>query len=176
MVRPAVNATLISALLTAGKFIYVLNEVSSTLSVHTLPSSPGVPSKRLYRHIMLPGEDQGNTEMTGAEIILLPSLSPSGPQLLILTNRYSTSSRGDALALFEVSNDGETVRPARSPHYWGVGKHIRALEADPRGKYICTAGRDAGGVVILERVGDGTELKEVCRLEVPNVVVPIWVS
>jgi 6-phosphogluconolactonase (cycloisomerase 2 family) len=160
----------------AGKFAYVLNEVSSTLSVHTLPSSPNVPSRRTYRHSLLPDKDQNNKEMTAAEIILLPPLTPSAPYLLILTNRFSTSSRGDAIALFEVSASGETVKPARSPHYWGIGKHIRALEGDQTGKYICTAGRDEGGVVILERTGDGTELEEVCRLDVPNVVVPVWLS
>ena len=162
--------------LIAGKFVYVLNEVSSTLSVHTLPSSPDVASQQLYRHTLLPDEDQPNKEMTAAEIVLLPPLTPSAPSLLILTNRFSTSSRGDALALFEVDDSGESIQPAKSPHYWGIGKHIRALEGDASGEYICTAGRDQGGVVILKRVGDGTELQEVCRLDVPNVVVPVWFS
>jgi hypothetical protein len=58
-----------------------------------------------------------------------------------------------------------------------VGKHGRALDGDESGRFIATAARDGGGVVILERVGDGTEVVEVARLpEVENVVDALWMD
>lgn len=112
--------------------------------------------------------------MIASEILLLPPLTSEGDSLLILTNRESTDSKGDALALFTVSSDGSTIKPASEPFYHGVGRYIRGMGADPSGRWIVAAGRDEGGVVILERIGDGTKLQEVVRVDIPNVIAPLW--
>lgn len=161
-------------MLRAGKYIYVLSELSSHFTIHTLP--PEGHSTLISRHDFRPPHDRDNPDMLGAGIILLPPFSPSQDSLLIVSNRFSTHSSGDALTLYKVSPEGGTVEPLSSPYLWGFGRHLRALEVDPSGRYVCVAGRDEGGVTILERVGeDGMELKEVARLDIPNVVVPLWV-
>lgn len=111
--------------------------------------------------------------MIAAGIYLYPPLAEGGKSLLVCTNRCSTSSKGDALALFAISPSGE-VRPADTPFYWGVGRHIRGLGGD--GRFVVAAGRDEGGVVVLERKGDGTALEEVVKADIDGVVVPLWMA
>lgn len=153
----------------------MLNEVSSSLTVHSLPTA-GEP-ELLQRFSILPPEDEESKEdMTAAEILLLPPLQPGAPSLLLCTNRYTTRKEGDAIALFAVDADG-TVQRTETGWYRGVGKHVRALDGDKTVRFIATAARDGGGVVVLERVGDGTEVVEVARLpEVENVVDALWMD
>jgi 6-phosphogluconolactonase (cycloisomerase 2 family) len=153
----------------------VLNEVSSSLTVHSLPKD--AEPELLQRFSILPPEGEERKEdMTAAEILLLPPLDPRAPSLLLCTNRYTTREEGDAIALFAVGADG-TVQRTETGWYRGVGKHVRALDGDKTGRFIATAARDGGGVVILERVGDGTEVVEVARLsDVENVVDALWMD
>lgn len=123
-----------------------------------------------------PPHDLSNTSMIGSELLLLPPLHTGAPSVLLCTNRLSTHPSGDALAVFTVSPDGRDVRPADEAFYWGVGSHIRALGASKDGRWVTAAGRDGGGVVVLERKGDGTRLEEVARLDLGMVVVPLWLD
>jgi 6-phosphogluconolactonase (cycloisomerase 2 family) len=156
--------------------IYVLNEVSNSLTVHTLPATGS--SKLLSRHTILPPDDQitpnTNPYMTASEIILLPPLTPNSPSLLIASNRFSTSSKGDALALFKVDENGVVERTDEG-WFWPGGSHLRGLAGDRSGRWVVVAGRDGGGVILLERVGDGLELAEVARIQISDVVAPLWI-
>jgi 6-phosphogluconolactonase (cycloisomerase 2 family) len=156
-------------LLRRGRYIYVLNEVSSSLTVHEIPPKDG-QSRPIQRFSIIP-PDTDSKDMTAAEIILLPPIDNS-PALILCTNRYSTDPRGDTIAVFEVLQDGR-VNPAPIPHIYGIGKQVRALSSDPSGRYIITAGRDEGGVVVLKR--NKSEFEEVARLDLPKVVVPLWI-
>ncbi|ORY25516.1 Lactonase, 7-bladed beta-propeller-domain-containing protein [Naematelia encephala] len=159
----------------SGKYIYVLNEITSVLTVHTLPTSG--PSQLLNRLTLLPEEDEPHENLMGAaEIVLLPPLTPTSPTLLICSNRDSPNPQGDALALFSVSPDGSQVTRTEQEWVKGVGKHLRGLTVDKTGKWVCCAARNGGGVVIFERVGkDGLELKEVARLDLDTTVAPLWI-
>lgn len=164
----------------AVPILYVLNEVSSSLTVHSLSSSASSESSApLARFSLLsPDDEPHKADMTAAEIALLPPVSPGSPSLLLCTNRFSKHPEGDTIALFAVNDeDGSVTRAPQMPWYRGVGQHVRALDAHRNGKYIATAGRDGGGAVILERTGpDGLELKEVARLDIPLVVDALWMS
>lgn len=114
--------------------------------------------------------------MLASEIILLPSLRSSGKHLLICTNRDSPNPEGDAIATFSVDDNGNVERTEQG---WitGVGKHLRGMAADEEGKYVAVAGRDGGGLVILERdAKEGLTLKEVASIEVDKVVCPLWID
>jgi 6-phosphogluconolactonase (cycloisomerase 2 family) len=113
--------------------------------------------------------------MTAAEIILLPPLASfdTSSSLLICSNRFSTHSKGDALALFKVDDKGKVESIG---HFYPGGKHLRGLVGDRVGKRVVVVCRDGGGVVVFERVGDGLELKEVARCEVEMGVVPLWMD
>ncbi|WVF66070.1 hypothetical protein IAT40_000809 [Kwoniella sp. CBS 6097] len=179
----------------SGTHVYVLNEVSSSLTVHTLPapgSGSSGTSKLVKRFTMLPPSDnKANDRPTGgAEIILLPSTSVEGENgsMLLLCSNRDTPVKGqeDTIALFSVSpTDGAQVERTKTGWTGGIGKHIRAVERDnftSEGKYVCVASRDAGKVVILERTdedgegGQGLGLKPVASLEgIDKVVVPLWI-
>ena len=158
-----------------GKTLYVLNEVSSCITVHTLSASG--PSELLSRISLLPPRDAPLApHMTAGEIILLRPARSNCPSLLLATNRDSKQDKGDAIALFAVHGDG-TLERGPQPWFYGVGKHIRALESDPTGRWVIAAGRDQGGVVMMERKGtEGLELEIIARLQIPNVVVPVWMT
>jgi 6-phosphogluconolactonase len=117
--------------------------------------------------------------MLACEIILLPSLTPGGKHLLIATNRDSPNPKGDAIALFSVSDeDGSKVeRVADQPWIEGVGNHVRGMAADQSGKWVIMAGRDGGGVKMFERVGkEGLNLQEVAHVDLEKVVCPLWIE
>ncbi|KAK8861761.1 hypothetical protein IAR55_002584 [Kwoniella newhampshirensis] len=162
-----------------GTHIYVLNEISSQLTVHTLPPEGG-PSELIKRFSMLPASDNGSPRETGgAEIVLLPSIRPDGPLMLIASNRDSPSSDTDTLALFAVSGtDGAEVERTKEGWYAGIGRHLRGVSGDDQGaRYVAVLGRDHGGLKVFERVGeDGLQLKEVAKLEdIEKAVVPLWI-
>ncbi len=61
----------------AVPLIYVLNEVSSSLTVHSLDAPSGTPP--LARHSLLSPEDESDkATMTAAEIAFLPALTEGG--------------------------------------------------------------------------------------------------
>ncbi|KIR32568.1 hypothetical protein I352_04993 [Cryptococcus deuterogattii MMRL2647] len=160
-----------------GTHIYVVNELSSQLTIHTLPKDG--PSRLINRFSMLPEGDKAESRPTGAsEIILLPSTRPGGPLLLITSNRDSPVFETDTLALFSVSpTDGADVRRTEKGWMEGIGRHLRGVGADESGKWVAVLGRDSGGLNIFERDGaDGLDLNEVAKLEVENTVMPLWVN
>ncbi|WVR03645.1 hypothetical protein IAU60_000640 [Kwoniella sp. DSM 27419] len=172
----------------SGTHLYVLNEVSSTLSIHTLPKRDAAsPSSELVERItLLPPTDDGTIpKPTGAaELILLPSVSAgrdgqTPPRMLLIgSNRDSPDPQDDTLALFSVSpTDGADVKRTQEGWIGGVGKHLRAVEQDAGGRYVLVAARDTGRLVMFERAGeDGLRLEEVARIEgFKQVVVPVWI-
>lgn len=157
-----------------GKILYVLNEISSELTSHTLPANANEPSKLLSRYTLLPPKDEPHkTKMKAAAMVLLPQVN-GGKALLVATNRDSPRGQGDAIALFAIDQNGGVER-APTPWIEGIGQGLRGMAADKSGKWIAVAGEQSGGLTIYERVGD-VELKEVARLEdVEKVIAPTWV-
>ena len=162
--------------------MYTLNELSSTLTVHTLPTrgDTTVP-EAIARFSTLTPEDQPHaSKLSTAEIILLPSLDGQNPMLLMCSNRDSPSPTGDTVALFSVDpEDGAKVQRTEQGWLHGCGKHLRGMQAEPTGRFVVVSARDGGGVTIVERGGgDGLVVKEVARLEgdgAEKVVAPIWI-
>lgn len=114
--------------------------------------------------------------MLACEIILLKALSAGGKHLLICSNRDSPNPAKDAVALFAVDDDGSLERVKEQPWIEGVGKHVRGVAADPSERWVLMAGRDDGVVKMFERVGkDGLQLEEVAKIDVEQVVCPLWV-
>lgn len=118
-------------------------------------------------------------QLTAAELVLLPPITPDGPYLLIASNRDSPNSEGDALALFLVDpEDGSKVTPCDDQWVVGAGKHLRGVSADKSGKWVCVTARNSDRVVMYERTGEkGDRLEEVARLEgLDKPVCPLWIS
>ena len=154
----------------SGSHLYVLSELSNTLTVHTLPMEDLSKSTVVKRFSILPPEDENDKAkevMTAAEICLLPPTIPNGPMLLLCSNRDTPRPGGDSIALFSVSSsDGGQVE--RAPQGWAhhVGLHLRCMQPDPDNKLVVAAGREGGQLVVLRRGGaEGLNLNEVARLE-----------
>lgn len=115
--------------------------------------------------------------MLASEIIFLPSPTTDGKGLILCTNRDSPNSQGDAITLFSVHGDGSVERTEQGC-VEGSGRHLRGMLADKTGRWVAVAGRDGGGLTILERdlEGTGLRLEKVAHLEVELVVVPLWVD
>lgn len=122
-----------------------------------------------------PWDEPFAASMLAGEILLLPSLKPGGPHLLLATNRDSPNLQGDSIALFRVDDEG-TVSRTDNPFIVTGGKHLRGAGASGDGHWVLVAGRDGGGVVMFERVGeDGLNLKQVARVQLDKVVCPLWI-
>lgn len=163
-----------------GKYVYTLCELSSDIVIHSLDK----PSFPIARHSILPSFDRYPAspraeQMLASEIVLIPSPS-GGEMLLIASNRDSPNPDGDALALFTVSSDNPgQISPAQHQFVFGAGKHLRGVAANKEGKWVCVTSRNPGDVVMYERVGDGSQLREVARTSLGRImtpVCPLWIE
>jgi 6-phosphogluconolactonase (cycloisomerase 2 family) len=141
--------------LISGSVMYVLNEVASTMSVYK--DGNWISTYPVYP----PSDKEHLDKMTAGEIIMLGNK-------IIASNRDSPSEKGDAMAIFTVKEDGMVDNVE---YVWPNAKTLRGMSASPDGKWICVAGRNGGGVVMLDR-----DFKEVARLNVPMVTCPVWMD
>lgn len=56
-------------------------------------------------------------------------------------------------------------------YLWPGIKKIRAMSVSSDEEFVCAAGSDGGGVVIYD-----SKWKEVARLDLPSVAVPVWMK
>jgi hypothetical protein len=82
---------------------------------------------------------------------------------LLATNRQSRWPERDAIAIVGINGDA-SLGPSLYP--WPGLTHMRELSFSPDGRFVCAAGRDAGGVVMLD-----SNWNVVARLDMDNVAV-----
>jgi len=148
-----------------GTHLYTINELSQILTVHTLPAT-GQP-KLIARMSILDSTRPTPPQWAQPRSSSSPLSSPSAPLLLLCSNRDSPSPEGDTIAAFSVDpSDGAKVERTEQGWVRGCGAHLRAMAEDDSGRFVAVAGRNGGGLSVLERVGkDGVRLQEVARLE-----------
>lgn len=116
-----------------GSALYVLNELSATVSVFTCER--GVPTVLVWTVSALPVGFSGQN--TAAEI----AVHPSGRFVY-------TSNRGhDSIACFGVSEDGKRLE--LKGHVPTGGKTPRFIGLDPTGRYLLAANQDSHNVVVF---------------------------
>jgi 6-phosphogluconolactonase (cycloisomerase 2 family) len=131
--------------------------------VHTFPP-PGSDSRCLARVPMHPPSDAENAlgaPMMSSEIILTNGN-------IVCTNRDSPNPEMDAIAIFAANDDGSLGTPS---FIWPGMKHVRALSASPDDRFICVAGRDAGGLTVYDQRWNVRG-----RLDLDNVAIPVWME
>ena len=125
-----------------GRFVYVVNELSSTVSVFRYDSARG--ALELVQNISaLPDGFSGTS--TAAEI----HVHPSGRFL------YSSNRGHDSIAIFAI--DPETGKLRSLGHQSTQGKTPRNFDLDPSGRYLLAANQDTNNVVVF-RVDSETGL------------------
>ncbi len=117
-----------------GRFVYVINELNSTISVFRYDSSRG-NLEPLQNISTLPREFSGQNG--AAEI----QVHPSGRFL------YGSNRGHDSIAIFAV--DTETGKLRSLGHQSVLGKTPRHFALDPSGRYLLAANQDSGNVVVF---------------------------
>lgn len=116
----------------AGRFVYVLNELDSTITAFARASASGA-LRELKTYTMLPADFR--SENTGADI----HLTPDGRFL------YGSNRGHDSIAAFRVdARTGELTPAGRTPT---GGKTPRNFTIDPTGRYLLVANQHSDNVV-----------------------------
>jgi 6-phosphogluconolactonase len=133
-----------------NRFLYVAEELTSTVSVHTLDVKKAV-SKQIQRVSTLP--DSFTENSTVADI----HLSPDG-KFLYVSNRGHNS-----LAIFAVNENDGTLTP--KGHQSTQGEIPRNFTIDPQGEFVLVANQNTDNIVFFDRdpqtgqlTATGTEL------------------
>ncbi len=120
-------------LASSGKFVYVVNELQSSLTVYSYSASDGSMAP-LQKISTLPSNFHG--ENTAAEVVL----DPAGKFL-------DASNRGDdnSIAVFAVDPKKGTLAPIEFVPT--QGKTPRNFAIDPSGKWLLAANQDSNNIV-----------------------------
>jgi 6-phosphogluconolactonase len=130
------------ALHPGGRFAYVLNELSMTLTAMRYDPERGVLSAT-QTVSSLPDGIAVAAEFSGAEVLS----HPSGRFL------YASNRGHDTIAVFTVDEDEGTLRLLE--HVSTRGKTPRGFGIDPTGAYLLAANQDSDSVVVF-RIDAGT--------------------
>jgi 6-phosphogluconolactonase len=117
-----------------GKFVYVVNELQSSVTAFSFEPTQGV-LHALQTLSTLPPDFKG--ESTCAEI----EVSPSGKIL------YASNRGDDSIAVFAIDGEKGTLKPLE--HVSTGGKTPRAFAIDPTGGYMFVANQDSDEIVIF---------------------------
>lgn len=147
---------------TYGKTMYTLLELSSRLSVHEFPASDTSPPQTSLSTLV--NRPAAPHAMQAAEI-LLPKPNATFPDPYIyVSNRNDPSPGGDTIAIFSLAareTEPELVTEVRT----GL-KHLRGMcFGGDDDIYLIAGGVEGGGVKIYERVEGGKKLERSGQLE-----------
>ncbi len=141
------------------KFIYVLNELSSTISVFSFELETGM-MQPLQSLSTLP--DDFSVKNTSAEIVI-----DTKGRFLYISNRGA-----DNIGLFRISpKDGslEAVEWISSG-----GQTPRNFEIDPSGQWLLAANQESGNIAIFRIDSDNGKLKQIS--DSTKIVSPVCIS
>ena len=117
-----------------GKFVYVINEMKSTLTAFTWDADRGA-MKEVHTLSTLPEGFTGNNST--AEVVV----HPSGKFL------YGSNRGHDSIACFSI--DESTGRLTATGHESTQGKTPRNFNVDPTGQWLLAANQNSGTVVVF---------------------------
>lgn len=138
----------------AGRRVYVLNELDSSLDVFALNPNTG-ESEHLQRVPTLPEDFEGNN--TTAEIYI----HPNGQWL------YASNRGHDSIAAYRI--DSETGLVTLLGHFNTMGKTPRHFRIAPGGRHLLVANQDTSNIVIFaidRKIGTLKPLPS--QISVPN--------
>lgn len=143
----------------AGRFVYLLNELDSTITALTLDRETGIP-KEVQTLSALP--ESFNGANTAAEI----EVHPNGKFLYVSNRGYH------GLGVFAI--EARTGRLAPIQHVPAQGLEPRHFALDPAGKWLVVANQNTNGLSVF-RVDGSTGSIEPCASSV-DVPTPTWVQ
>lgn len=135
------------------RLLYVVNEVSSTLTVFDVQRRTGA-LREVETVSTLPSSFDG--ENRAADL----SVHPSGRWV------YGSNRGHDSIAIFEV--DSKSGRLDVQGHVPSGGRTPRTIALDPTGRYLFAANKDSGGVAVFELHPETGRPRQKDILEVPK--------
>ncbi len=137
-------------------FVYVINELDSTISLFSFAEASGFSAEKQIIST-LPANFKGKNAT--AEI----KISPTGKFL------YGSNRGHDSLAIYAIDNETGILK--LNKHQSTLGKNPRNFEIDPTGNYLFAANQDSNDVSLFRidpQTGDLTPLKT--KLNIPRPV------
>jgi 6-phosphogluconolactonase (cycloisomerase 2 family) len=166
--------------------LFVLHELSSTLTLQTIPSSPSVTNVPLIANVSIVPSDPAPGAVWAAGEILIPPTSPSFPKQYIYVSNRNTgtqTAQGDSIAIFErVLASPKTKEGLRLVKQVFTGlNQVRGMEfsaVTQKGEQFLVAAGVAGtaGVKVFKRTSGGSDLVEVAKeTTLPTGTSFLWV-
>ncbi|KAF5353940.1 hypothetical protein D9756_007155 [Leucocoprinus leucothites] len=164
--------------------LFVLHELSSTLTVQEIPAAPNGTSTILSDVSIAPPDPPSGAAFAAGEI-LIPEPTENFPEPYIYTSNRNTGvqdSRGDSIAIFELVNKGtanETLQLVNQV-YTGLDQ-IRGMEFGPSSnggeEFLIAAGvAGSAGTVVLRRTEGGRNMEIVAKnLDIPTRTTFVWI-
>ncbi|KIP09338.1 hypothetical protein PHLGIDRAFT_22966 [Phlebiopsis gigantea 11061_1 CR5-6] len=147
---------------TRGNNLYVLHELSSTLTQQVIPPAPNGTTPLIANFSILPPVQPAGSDWHAGEILLAESSRKFPEPLIFVSNRNTgnVDPRGDTIAVFQVEPQLKLVNQI----YTGLDQ-IRGMQlGGPDNEYLIAAGvAGSAGTIVFERVGNGTNLKQVVQ-------------
>ncbi|KAF7977386.1 hypothetical protein HWV62_4001 [Athelia sp. TMB] len=160
--------------------LYIIHELSSTLTVQAIPSFPNGTTPFLGNVSILPPTYPAGAAFAGGEI-LLPPPTPAFPTPYIYVSNRNTGTqdpRGDAIDVYQRTNNA--VGLTRVAQVFTGLDQIRGMQfgkAENGGDAYLMAGGVAGtaGVVVLKRTNGGAGLEIVANnTQLPTRTSFVW--
>jgi len=164
--------------------LFTLHELSSTLSVQTIPASPNGTSTTFATASIIPSDPPADAQWAAAEILIPPPSKKFPVPYIYVSNRNkgTPTSTGDSIAIFEHVNRGEPNEGLVLVKQVFTGlQQIRGMEfgnAKQGSEEFLIAGGSAGatGVVVLRRTEEGRNLEIVARnTDAPILTSFLWI-
>jgi len=157
--------------------VFTLHELSSTLTIQTIPSDPNRISRLLASVSTVPTDGvPAGAKFAAAEVLYPPPLTGSGNNSYIYTSNRNTGEadpRGDSIAIFQhIPGDDQDATQKRwhkrtndqlilvNQVFTGL-QQIRGMQFSDDGQYLVAGGVLSGGVKVFQRTDGGENLVEV---------------
>ncbi|KAJ3483213.1 hypothetical protein NLI96_g6466 [Meripilus lineatus] len=162
--------------------LFVLHELSSTLTQQTIPQAPNGSSQITASFSILPPDPPAQADFHAGEI-LLSTASPSFPSPLIYVSNRNTGPivdpRGDTIAIYETSPSLKLIKHV----YTGLDQ-IRGMELGGSGgsfgggedEFLVASGfAGNAGVIVFRRIDGGRDLEVVAKnTQIPTRTSFVW--
>jgi len=163
--------------------LFILHELSSTLSVQSIPASPNGTATTYATTSIVPPNPPAGAMMAAAEILIPESSTKFPTSYIYVSNRNKgiQGPKGDSIAIFEHVNKGCADEGLKLINQVFTGlNQIRGMEfgnaKDGGDEYLIAGGSEgASGVIVLKRVEGGRNLEIVAtNKDIPTRTGFVW--
>ncbi|THH31642.1 hypothetical protein EUX98_g2531 [Antrodiella citrinella] len=160
-----------------GNTLYVLHELSSTLTQQQIPPAPNGTSSIVASFSILPPNPPPQADWHAAEI-LLTEASTNFPQPFIYVSNRNTGPildpRGDAIAIFAVEPKLRFVKHV----YTGLDQIRGMMIGGPQNEFLIASGvAGDAGVIMLKRTSGGADLEIIANnTDIPTRSSFVWLD